>query len=63
MATDGGTRSAKAGTRGMLHAPEASTMVLQRQSPRSVRMRYPAPSLRTDVTFVCVLTGAEIVRA
>ena len=36
-----GTRSAKAGTPAMLQAPEASTTVRHRQSPWSVRTRYP----------------------
>src|SRR6476659_8898549 len=49
-ATDGGTRSAKLGTRGMLHEPEANTTVLHRQSPRLVRTRYPGSALRTEVT-------------
>ena len=59
-ATDGGTLAAKAGIRAMLQAPEAMTTVRQCQSPRSVRTRYPAPSLRTEVTVVWVRTGAAI---
>src|SRR3954454_12444923 len=47
-----GTRLEKAGIREMLHAREASTNALHRQSPRSVRTRYPVPVLRTDVTVV-----------
>jgi hypothetical protein len=60
VAIDGGTRAAKPGIRATLHAPEASTTVRQRQSPRFVRTRYPASALRTDVTVVWVLTGAVI---
>ena len=60
VAIDCGTLFAKACRRAMLHAPEASTRVRQRQSPRSVRTRYPSASLRTAVTFVCVRTGAAI---
>src|SRR3977135_1534657 len=50
VAIDGGTRLAKAGRREMLHAPEASITARHCQSPRSVRTRYPASVLRTDVT-------------
>ena len=52
--------AAKAGTRAMLQAPDASTSVRHRQSPWSVRTRYPAPSRRTEVTVVWVRTGAAI---
>ena len=42
VATDGGTRLGKArASAAMLQAPEASTTVRHRQSPRSVRTRYP----------------------
>src|SRR5258708_21122715 len=60
LAIDGGTRLAKVGTRAILHAPEASTIARHRQSPSSVRTRYPASVLRTDATVVWVLSGAAI---
>ena len=58
-----GTDSARAGTRGILHAPEASTTVWQRHAPWSVTTTYPESAWRTEVTVVSVRTGAEIARA
>jgi hypothetical protein len=63
VAMPAGTASARAGTRGMLQAPAASTTVRHCQSPRSVATRYPVSAARTDVTVVPVSTGAEIARA
>src|SRR5882672_8646379 len=60
IAIDGGTRLAKVGSRATLHAPEASTTARHRQSPRSVRTRYPASVLRTEVTVVLVRSGARM---
>jgi len=60
VAIDGGTRSANAGTRAMLCAPDARTSVRHRQSLRSVCTKYPSSVLRTDVTVVWVCSGAEI---
>src|SRR5262245_15224107 len=63
VAIDGGTRWAKAGIQEMLPPPEARTTARHRQSPCSVRTRYPDSVLRTDVTVVWVCNGAEIALA
>jgi hypothetical protein len=47
----------------MLNAPLAMTTVSHRHSPRSVTTRYPSPAGRTEVTVVCVSTGAETMPA
>ena len=60
---DRGTLLAKLGTSATLHAPDAMTTARHSQSSWSVRTRYPASVLRTDVTVVLVSTGAEIALA
>src|SRR5882724_7363166 len=52
VAIERGASLANAGIRETLQAPEASTTDRHRQSPRSVRTRYPASVPRTDVTVV-----------
>ena len=47
-----------AGTLGALQAPLASTTVRQRKSPWFVATWYPASVRFTEVTVVCVRTGA-----
>jgi hypothetical protein len=47
----------------MLQAPDAMTSVRHRQSPWSVRTRYPASVPRIDTTVVWVCTGAAIALA
>ena len=55
---DGGTPWRSDGTLGTLQAPLASTTVRQRKSPWLVAMWYPVSVCLTEVTAVCVRTGA-----
>ena len=64
VATDGGTRSAKAGTRAMLHAPVASTTVRQRQSPLVGAHEIAVVRRCAPTSPLCAsCTGAEIALA
>ena len=60
---DVGTASRSGGTLATLHAPLASTTERQRRSPFCVRTRYPLSVGLTDVTVVCVRTGAAAATA
>ena len=60
---EAGTAWRSAGTLGRLQAPLARTRHRQRRSPVSVATWYPSSVGRTDVTVVCVRTGAAVASA